>query len=166
MDKKNKELIILLMQGLNLSQRLLGKLAAGKEISDEDLELLKKSNKNILHQLHGEEEKDWELKINRYLKSLKVPQHLVGFNQLVFAIKYGCENEIKSFSNDLYPIIAEEFGTTPSRVERNIRHAKEASWKKLSPKEKEEILGYETDKAMIPNVMFIKVIINNLKFGI
>lgn len=33
-----------------------------------------------------------------------------------------------SITKEIYPAVAKQFGTTPQRVERNIRHAIESAW--------------------------------------
>jgi len=37
-------------------------------------------------------------------------------------------NLLGAVTKELYPMVAQKFGTTPSRVERAIRHAIELAW--------------------------------------
>lgn len=60
----------------------------------------------------------------------------------------------------LYPLIAEEFNTTPQRVERNIRHAIEVAWGKGDIRYIEKLFGYtvDEDKGKPTNSAFLATI--------
>jgi two-component system response regulator (stage 0 sporulation protein A) len=64
------------------------------------------------------------------LHDLKVPANLKGFKFLREAIQlvYHDSGFVGGFVKELYPAIAKKFFTTPSRVERAIRHAIECSY--------------------------------------
>ena len=64
------------------------------------------------------------------LLDLGVPAHIKGYHYLRRAIMIVVEDPSPSFSITklLYPMVAKEFTTTPSRVERAMRHAIEISW--------------------------------------
>ena len=49
---------------------------------------------------------------------------------------------ISSITKILYPTIAKRFQTTPSRVERAIRHAIEVAWTRGDPNVLESIFGH------------------------
>lgn len=68
--------------------------------------------------------------IDGVLLDLGVPCHIKGHPYLVTAISVVIENAdcINAITGVLYPIVAEKHGTTPSRVERAIRHAIECCW--------------------------------------
>lgn len=68
--------------------------------------------------------------IDGVLLDLGVPCHIKGHPYLVTAISVVVENAdcINAITGVLYPIVAEKHGTTPSRVERAIRHAIECCW--------------------------------------
>ena len=65
----------------------------------------------------------------------------------------------------LYPDIANKYGTTPSRVERAIRHAIEVAWGRGDPKITESIFGYtvSADKGKPTNSEFIAMIADKLR---
>ena len=69
-------------------------------------------------------------KIKYALRTLGVPQHLLGYEYLTTAIDLVIDD--KSYAHEitrrLYPQIAELHNTTNSRVERTIRHAIEKSF--------------------------------------
>ena len=49
---------------------------------------------------------------------------------------------LNSVTKQLYPAIAKEQGTTPSRVERAIRHAIEVAWERGNMDMINELFGY------------------------
>ena len=65
----------------------------------------------------------------------------------------------------LYPDIANKYNTTPSRVERAIRHAIEVAWGRGDPKVTESIFGYtvSADKTRYLRVEFIAMIADKLR---
>ena len=71
-----------------------------------------------------------EEKISEIFISIGIPPHIKGYGYLREGIKTTVENPkiINSVTKQLYPSIAEKFETTPSKVERAIRHAIEVAW--------------------------------------
>ncbi len=69
-------------------------------------------------------------KISNIFTTIGIPPHIKGFAYLREGIKMTVEEPaiINRVTKDLYPRIAGEFGTTPSKVERAIRHAIEVAW--------------------------------------
>ena len=59
-----------------------------------------------------------------------IPAHIKGYQFLREAIKMAIDSPeiINSITKKLYPSIADKFATSPSKVERAIRHAIEAAW--------------------------------------
>ena len=71
-----------------------------------------------------------EEKISDIFISIGIPPHIKGYGYLRAGIKMTVEQPyiINNITKGLYPSIAEKFGTTPSKVERAIRHAIEVAW--------------------------------------
>ncbi|MBQ7368693.1 MAG: sporulation transcription factor Spo0A [Clostridia bacterium] len=71
-----------------------------------------------------------EEKISEIFISIGIPPHIKGYGYLREGIKMTIENPyiINSVTKELYPTIAKKFGTSPSKVERAIRHAIEVAW--------------------------------------
>ncbi len=69
-------------------------------------------------------------KISEIFISIGIPPHIKGYGYLREGIKMTVENPkvINSVTKELYPTIAKKFATTPSKVERAIRHAIEVAW--------------------------------------
>ena len=62
---------------------------------------------------------------------------------------------INQITKQLYPSIASKFNTTPSRVERAIRHAIEVAWARGQQEAVENIFGY-TVSASRENIVIYK----------
>ena len=71
-----------------------------------------------------------EEKISEIFISIGIPPHIKGYAYLREGIKktIECPYIINSVTKQLYPSIAKKFSTTPSKVERAIRHAIEVAW--------------------------------------
>lgn len=71
-----------------------------------------------------------EEKISEIFISIGIPPHIKGYGYLREGIKMTIENPyiINSVTKELYPSISKKFDTTPSKVERAIRHAIEVAW--------------------------------------
>lgn len=69
-------------------------------------------------------------KIANLFISVGIPAHIKGYQFLREAIKMTIETPdiINSITKRLYPSIAERYQTSPSKVERAIRHAIEVAW--------------------------------------
>ena len=72
---------------------------------------------------------------------------------------------INQITKQLYPDIAKKFKTTPSRVERAIRHAIEVAWGRGQAEVVESIFGYTVSaaKGKPTNSEFIAMIADKLR---
>jgi two-component system response regulator (stage 0 sporulation protein A) len=73
---------------------------------------------------------DLEFRITSLLQELRVPANIKGYTILRETIKLCVQNieYIDGITKALYPDLATMFRTSPSRIERNIRHAIEVSY--------------------------------------
>ena len=71
-----------------------------------------------------------ELTVTNIIHQIGIPAHIKGYQYVRYAIiTVVMEPDIiNAVTKRLYPRIAEHFGSTPSRVERAIRHAIEVAW--------------------------------------
>lgn len=95
---------------------------------------LKKKNDRTFNQ---------EAIITDLLHNLGIPSHVRGYQYIkegIFIV-YKNGNNISYITKDVYPEIADKFKTTPTRVERAIRHAIEISWNRGDINLMEEIFG-------------------------
>lgn len=110
-----------------------------------DFESKKKlESTNILVDLKNQHNQELESLITKLLHELGVPANLKGYQYLRFAILHTFKdmNLLNSITKSLYPMIAEEFDTTASRVERSIRNAIEVAWNRGSAEIFHQIFGY------------------------
>ena len=95
----------------------------------------------------------------RMLRRLGVPTHLSGYEYLIQAISMVYENPqyIRGVTKVVYPEIAKIYNSTPSKVERAIRHAIEVSMKRADSEYLEEIFSYtySLDKGKPTNSEYI-----------
>ena len=75
-------------------------------------------------------DKDLEITITDILHQIGVPAHIKGYHYLRDSIMMCIRRPetINAVTKELYPSVAGRYGTTPSRVERAIRHAIEVAW--------------------------------------
>lgn len=83
------------------------------------------------------------MKPGEILRKLGVKAHIKGYTYLKYVLEK-CANDPeyknKGITKEIYPECAKHFNTTPSRVERGIRHALEASFQS-APEKYAEIFG-------------------------
>ncbi len=81
-------------------------------------------NINIKNKMYNQ-----DIIISDLLHKLGIPSHIRGYKYIKEGIKiiYN-SNSISYITKDVYPEIALKYDTTPTRVERAIRHAIEVSW--------------------------------------
>lgn len=68
--------------------------------------------------------------IHRVLLNIGVPHNLLGYSYTLYAMELILlnPNYLRGITKGLYIDIAVHFGTTPSRVERAIRHSITVAW--------------------------------------
>ncbi len=85
-----------------------------------------------------------ERTVSRLLHDMGVPAHIKGYLYLKEGISLIYQNVemIGAITKEVYPRIAEKFATSPTRVERAIRHAIEVSWNRGQLEFLHEVFGY------------------------
>lgn len=105
--------------------------------------------------------------ITAIIKEIGVPAHIKGYSYLREAIQmvYYDIELLGSVTKILYPEIAKKFSTTPSRVERAIRHAIEVAWNRGSYETISEMFGYTVHhmKSKPTNSEFIAMIADKIR---
>lgn len=114
-----------------------------------------------------ESSKSLEARITNIIHEIGVPAHIKGYHYLRDAIAMVVEDIglLGAVTKELYPRIAENHNTTPSRVERAIRHAIEVAWTRGRIDTIENIFGYtiDTDKGKPTNSEFIAMVADKLR---
>ncbi|MBR5247877.1 MAG: sporulation initiation factor Spo0A C-terminal domain-containing protein [Lachnospiraceae bacterium] len=131
------------------------------------------TGKNIAYAGKKEEPKpvkpvrDLEQDVTDMIHEIGVPAHIKGYQYLREAIIMSVEDPtmISSITKILYPTIAKRFQTTPSRVERAIRHAIEVAWSRGRMETLDALFGYtiNTGKGKPTNSEFIALISDKIR---
>ncbi len=112
-------------------------------------------------------EENLEAKVTNVIHEVGVPAHIKGYQYLREAIIMVVNDidVINQITKSLYPKIASKFNTTPSRVERAIRHAIEVAWGRGQQEAVENIFGYtiSASKGKPTNSEFIAMIADKLR---
>lgn len=103
-----------------------------------------------------------EAVVTEVIHEIGVPAHIKGYQYLREAIILTINDMdiINSVTKVLYPTVAKRFGTTPSRVERAIRHAIEVAWDRGDLETLQKFFGYTVSnvKGKPTNSEFIAMI--------
>ncbi len=110
---------------------------------------------------------DLETNITMHIQQLGVPAHIKGYQYIRDAIMMVIEDmdAINSITKILYPTVARHYNTTPSRVERAIRHAIEVAWDRGNPDVLNDLFGYTilSSKGKPTNSEFIAMIADKIR---
>ena len=113
------------------------------------------------------DEENLEALVTNVIHEVGVPAHIKGYQYLREAIMMVVNNIdiINQITKQLYPDIARKFKTTPSRVERAIRHAIEVAWTRGQTETVDSIFGYTISaaKGKPTNSEFIAMIADKLR---
>lgn len=107
---------------------------------------------------------DVEAMVTGILHESGIPAHIKGYQYLREGIIVAVDNMnvVGAITKVLYPQIAKTFGTTPSRVERAIRHAIQVGWDRGSL---QRFLGYSAsnNQGKPTNGMFIAYVADRIR---
>ena len=105
--------------------------------------------------------------ITNIIHEVGVPAHIKGYQYLREAILMSVNDMdmLNSITKVLYPGIAKKYDTTPSRVERAIRHAIEVAWSRGKMDTIDEMFGYTINngKGKPTNSEFIALITDRIR---
>ena len=131
---------------------------ASREIKQQYIEIAPESKKD---------EGNLEALVTNVIHEVGVPAHIKGYQYLREAIMMVVNDidVINQITKQLYPEIADKYKTTPSRVERAIRHAIEVAWGRGQTDTVESIFGYtvSASKGKPTNSEFIAMIADKLR---
>ncbi len=111
-----------------------------------------------------------DVSVTALLHDLGVPAHIRGYLYLRDAIIL-VTNKVEimgAVTKELYPAIARKYATTPSRVERAIRHAIEVAWSRGNV----ELLGrmfghtFHSERGKTTNSEFIAMLADRLRMDL
>lgn len=105
--------------------------------------------------------------VTKMIHEIGVPAHIKGYQYLRESIIMSVTemDMLNSVTKMLYPAIAKKYQTTPSRVERAIRHAIEVAWSRGKMDTIDEMFGYtiNTGKGKPTNSEFIALIADRIR---
>lgn len=108
-----------------------------------------------------------ESDVTNIIHEIGVPAHIKGYQYLRDAIMMSVDDSemLNSITKILYPSIAKQHGTTPSRVERAIRHAIEVAWSRGKVDTIDELFGYtvHNGKGKPTNSEFVALIADKIR---
>jgi len=108
-----------------------------------------------------------ESRVTNVLHEIGVPAHIRGYHYMREAIMMAVNDidVLNYITKELYPSIAKKCNTTPSRVERAIRHAIEVAWSRGKVDVIDNMFGYTINnhKGKPTNSEFIALIADRLR---
>ena len=108
-----------------------------------------------------------EAMVTSIIHEIGVPAHIKDYQYLREAIMIAVDDMdvINAITKVLYPQVAKAFSTTPSRVERAIRHAIEVAWDRGDLETLQKFFGYTVSntKGKPTNSEFIALIADKLQ---
>ena len=118
-------------------------------------------------QAPGQTPRSLEKDVTDMIHEIGVPAHIKGYQYLREAIMMSVQDieMLNSITKILYPTIAKKYQTTPSRVERAIRHAIEVAWSRGRMETLDALFGYtiNTGKGKPTNSEFIALIADKIR---
>ncbi len=107
-----------------------------------------------------------EATVTEIIHEIGVPAHIKGYQYLreAIIITINDMDVINAVTKVLYPTVAKKYSTTPSRVERAIRHAIEVAWDRGDLETLQKFFGYTVSniKGKPTNSEFIAMIADRL----
>lgn len=136
-----------------------------RDLMNESVEISQNPTNNLI--IKKNINKNLDLKITNIIHEIGVPAHIKGYFYLREAISMVI-NDVEllgAVTKELYPNIAEKYHTTPSRVERAIRHAIEVAWNRGCTETINSLFGYtiHTDKGKPTNSEFIAMVADKIR---
>lgn len=108
-----------------------------------------------------------DVEVTNIIREIGIPAHIKGYQYLRDAIVMIVEQIelLGAVTKVLYPMIAQKYTTTPSRVERAIRHAIEVAWSRGNMDMINRLFGYtvKLDKGKPTNSEFMAMIADKLR---
>lgn len=115
----------------------------------------------------GRNKNNLDVAVTNIIHEMGVPAHIKGYHYLRDAILMVIQEIglLGAVTKELYPTIAQKYGTTPSRVERAIRHAIELAWDRGNVEMMTKYFGYtiNLEKGKPTNSEFIAMIADKLR---
>jgi len=113
--------------------------------------------------------RNMDVEVTKIMHQMGVPAHIKGYQYLREAILMVIDDIslLGAVTKELYPLIAKKYVTTPSRVERAIRHAIELAWDRGNVEMMNKFFGYtiNVERGKPTNSEFIAMVADKLRIG-
>lgn len=110
-----------------------------------------------------------DMTVSSILRELGMPAHVKGYRYVREAIIIAVNDTdmIHAVTTALYPSVAKRFNTTPSRVERAVRHSIELTWDRGDLDTLQKYFGYTISsmKGKPTNSEFIAMVSEHIREG-
>ena len=140
---------------------------AGTKLTNSENSLMGKKTDSRPESNSLENTHDLEKDVTDMIHEIGVPAHIKGYQYLREAIMMSVEDieMLNSITKILYPSIAKKYQTTPSRVERAIRHAIEVAWSRGKMETLDSLFGdtINLGKGKPTNSEFIALIADKIR---
>lgn len=125
--------------------------------------------KDVAIPTRTEPTEDLTVAVTEILLEIGMPVHIKGYNFVREAIKLTVEDPemLNSVTKILYPTVAKKFKSTPSRVERAIRHGIETAWNRGNVDVLNSYFGYtiQSQKGKPTNSEFIALLSDKIRLS-
>ncbi len=136
-------------------------LAASRPAEHKPAEHMSSSRTNLVPVRH------LDVEVTNIIHEIGIPAHIKGYLYLREAILMVVHRVdlLSGVTKELYPAIASKYKTTPSRVERAIRHAIEVAWARGNVEMINGIFGHTVsrDRGKPTNSEFIAMVADKLR---
>lgn len=170
MTQQDNEKIIRILSDLLTKDKefqIMITVPAGSKLTGNENSLIGKGNDSRPESNSPESTHDLEKDVTDMIHEIGVPAHIKGYQYLREAIMMSVEDNemLNSITKILYPSIAKKYQTTPSRVERAIRHAIEVAWSRGKMETLDSLFGYTINigKGKPTNSEFIALIADKIR---
>ncbi|MDD4168956.1 MAG: sporulation transcription factor Spo0A [Desulfotomaculaceae bacterium] len=122
---------------------------------------------NVAQYITPSKTRNLDVAVTNIIHEMGVPAHIKGYFYLRDAILMVINdvNLLGAVTKELYPMIAVKYQTTPSRVERAIRHAIELAWDRGNVDMMTKFFGYtiNLERGKPTNSEFIAMVADKLR---
>jgi len=122
---------------------------------------------NVPQYISSVKPRNLDVAVTNIIHEMGVPAHIKGYHYLRDAILMVINeiNLLGAVTKELYPMIAQKYQTTSSRVERAIRHAIELAWDRGNVEMMTKYFGYtiNLERGKPTNSEFIAMVADKLR---
>jgi len=170
LKKKPLTIVMSYSDNSNLEQQILTAGADYYFLKPFDVQLLAERINQLTGTYSGSDgvgQSNLDVIVSDIMHQIGVPAHIKGYQYLRYAIILTINDYtmMNSVTKELYPTVAKVFKTTPSRVERAIRHAIEVAWDRGDVDVLSSYFGYtiQNSRGKPTNSEFIAMISDKLR---